>query len=169
METDTAIYFYGHVNRFGFLSNFYPCEFKIKCTVDNEKCTIQFNCSEQYFMYKKCMLFDKNNTLLIHKILSATVASKIKAFGRQVLNFDNEIWSQHKCKIMLKALKYKFGQNDDLMSLLQSTKGKMLYEASSRDKVWGIGISLPNAINVDPSLYGENLLGSCLVKIRDGQ
>ena len=46
-EIKDAIYFWSNNEPF---SNFYKCTF-----VNNE---ITFNCSEQYFMYKKCMLFD---------------------------------------------------------------------------------------------------------------
>jgi predicted NAD-dependent protein-ADP-ribosyltransferase YbiA (DUF1768 family) len=76
-ETNDAIYFYGHKNPFGYLSNFYPCEFKSICKVNDSKRTIAFNCSEQYFMFKKCQLFDPANTMLMHKIISEINPVKI--------------------------------------------------------------------------------------------
>ena len=51
METSDSIYFYGLINKYSFMSNFYKCNF----TDENQ---INFNCSEQYFMYK-CLMFDR--------------------------------------------------------------------------------------------------------------
>ena len=42
------------------MSNFYSCLFS-----ENN---IQFNCSEQYFMYMKCKTFDNNKVIVIKKI-----------------------------------------------------------------------------------------------------
>ena len=164
-----AIYFYGHKNEYGFMSNFYPCVFKLNCTINGVKQSVSFNCSEQYFTFKKCMMFDENNTMLIHQILTEDKPSKIKALGRQVVNFDGATWDQHKFKIMMKALKYKFGQNEELMMMLQMTRGKILYEASPKDKIWGIGMNAIKGIASDPSTYGQNLLGQSLMIIRDGE
>ena len=42
---------------------------------------------------------------------------------------------------MLNALYYKFSQNSILQQKLLNTGNKKLYEASPRDKIWGIGFS----------------------------
>jgi len=54
METINAIYFYGVKNDFYYMSNFFLTSF----SDDNGNA---FNCSEQYFMYHKCLTFDKHN------------------------------------------------------------------------------------------------------------
>ena len=77
METPDAIYFYGHNDKFGYMSNFYRCDF-----VDDSE--IKYNCSEQYLMYHKCLLFDKTNIKMLENILNETSPTKIKSFGRQV-------------------------------------------------------------------------------------
>lgn len=61
METENEIYFYGVNDKYGFMSNFYNTEF------ENEE-EIIFNCSEQYFMYCKCLIFDGDNNKLLKKI-----------------------------------------------------------------------------------------------------
>ena len=61
METENEIYFYGVNDKYGFMSNFYNTEF------ENEE-EIIFNCSEQYFMYRKCLIFDGDNNKLLKKI-----------------------------------------------------------------------------------------------------
>jgi predicted NAD-dependent protein-ADP-ribosyltransferase YbiA (DUF1768 family) len=45
-KQELDIFFYGQKKQNGQFSNFYPCSF------EDEQC-IQYNCSEQYFMYKK--------------------------------------------------------------------------------------------------------------------
>lgn len=160
METPTKVFFYGEKHpQFGCFSNFYPCSFI-------DECDTKFNCSEQYFMYKKCQLFDPQNYKLIGSILNEKSPSVIKKYGRQVKNFDETIWNQHKYKIMLNGLRLKFSQNPSIKHILIKTDTKNLYEASLYDKIWGIGYDAKNALNVDESKYGENLLGKALMELR---
>jgi len=158
METDNAIYFYSHKNKYGYLSNFYSCVF--------EEDDVKFNCSEQYFMYRKCVLFDSKNTCLITSILNNADPKKIKACGRQVKNFNQCEWDDVKYEIMTDALDLKFSQNENLLKQLLDTYPKKLYEASPVDSIWGIGLSDKQAVNTDKSEYGQNLLGRALMKIR---
>jgi ribA/ribD-fused uncharacterized protein len=135
METDTSIYFYHNKNKFSFMSNFYICQF-------TDKYNIQYCCSEQYFMYQKCKLFDPQNQQLLSAILSCILPQQIKKYGRQVKNFDNIIWNKKKYKIMVKGLKLKFSQNDEIKQQLLETQNKILYEASPYDKIWGYVTSI---------------------------
>jgi hypothetical protein len=57
LETPSAIYFYSDT----YLSNFYKCKFEAN--------GIPFCCSEQYFMYRKCLTFDEYNIDLMENIL----------------------------------------------------------------------------------------------------
>ena len=117
-------------------------------------------------MYKKCQLFDPQNYKLLELILNEKSPSVIKKYGRQVKNFDENIWNQHKYKIMLDGLRLKFSQNPSIKRILLKTNTKNLYEASPYDKIWGIGYDAKNALNVDESKYGENLLGKALMELR---
>lgn len=139
------------------LSNWYPAKF----IVDNET----FSCSEQYMMWAKANLF--GDTEMAQKILKSTSPKEHKAFGRKVKNFDPKIWDQNKEKIVLKALQAKFGQNPHLMNILQKTRPTLLVEASPWDKIWGIGYDETKAQQVDPSKWGQNLLGKLLTQVRD--
>ena len=163
MEFEDKIYFYGSKGIYGYLSNFYKSNFE--CFINNN--IIKFNCSEQYFMYYKCITFDINNIELLNTILKETNPIKIKALGRKVQNFDDKIWNLKKYYIMLNALYYKFSQNLVLKKKLLDTGNKILYEASPRDKIWGIGYSAEKAININTNKYGSNLLGIALKEIRD--
>ena len=156
-----SIYFYGYKKPNGEFSNFYPCEF--------EENGIKFNCNEQYFMFNKVLVFNPDNNELIDKIMNETRPSYFKWYGgRNFLKiFDNNVWKEIRFNIMLKGLRLKFNQNEYLKRKLLDTDGKQLYEASSRDKVWGIGYSYKQAPDVRVEHYGENLLGKALMQIRN--
>jgi len=159
METETEIYFYTLKNQFAYLSNFYKINF-------TDKDGITYNCSEQYFMYHKCKMFDPNNNKLLQNILSEKSPTKIKKYGRQVQNYDDNIWAKNRYNIMLQALRLKFNQNDIIKNKLINTKPKILYEASKYDKIWGIGFYADDAIE-NKNNFGKNLLGLALMRVRD--
>ena len=159
METPTAIYFYSHHKQHDYMSNFYPVTF-----VENGT---RFNCSEQYLMYWKCRLFDGSNKEMLDCILAETDPAQIKKYGRMVANFDPEVWDLHKLDIMVEGLRLKFNQNTELQMKLQATSPKILFEASANDRIWGIGFSASKAITMDESHFGQNLLGTALMKVRD--
>jgi ribA/ribD-fused uncharacterized protein len=158
METENAVYFYGHVNVYGFMSNFYKCNFK-----DNIQ---TYMSSEQFMMYHKCMLFDASNVALLHRIMQSKQCAEIKKCGRQVRNFDPGVWEQHREDIMYAGLMLKFEQNPSIYAKLLATKNKMLYEASHYDHIWGIEMTADVAVKSNPSRYGLNLLGKSLMKVR---
>lgn len=94
------LFFWDENDTFGFLSNFYPSTI----TVDDKT----FNCSEQYFMKKKQELFDPTNLVLATKIMNETKPKNIKKYGRQVKNFNDEIWNTHKENAMYSGIYAKF-------------------------------------------------------------
>jgi ribA/ribD-fused uncharacterized protein len=161
METEDSIYFYGHNNLHGYMSNFYPSNF-----VDTDG--NNFSCSEQYLMYIKAKTFEPTNNILLNTILNETNPVKIKKYGRMVKNYDENTWNNIRYDVMKSGLRLKFTQNLDLKNLLIGTGTKTLYEASPYDKIWGIGFSPKNAPNVNKYLFGRNLLGNALMEIRDG-
>ena len=160
METETEIYFYNLKNKFDYMSNFYKTNF-------TDTYGIQYICSEQYFMYHKCKTFDPTNNILLQTILTEKSATKIKQYGRQIQNFNNNIWKEERYNIMLEALRLKFNQNEIIKQKLLQTKPKILYEASINDRIWGIGFYDHVAINKDKSKFGTNLLGVALMEIRN--
>ena len=160
METETEIYFYTLKNQFAYLSNFYKINF-------TDKDGITYNCSEQYFMYHKCKTFEPENINLLNNILIEKSPTKIKKYGRQILNYDENNWREKRYNIMLEGLRLKFNQNKIIKDKLIATKNKTLYEASLKDKIWGIGYYDNIAIYTDKSKFGTNLLGKALMIVRD--
>ena len=154
------LFFWGHTEHSSnvtkaCLSNFYPCKFEF-----NGK---TFNFSEQCFMWQKAMLF--NDFEIANQILNEIDVRKIKALGRKVKNFNNELWDIHKENFMYNACYAKFSQNDRLKDFLLSTGNCEIVEASPVDNIWGIGFSSDKAMeNIDK--WGQNLLGKCLMKVR---
>jgi len=115
-------------------------------------------------MYHKALLFDDSDVAT--QILAATTPIEVKALGRQVKSFDEEIWNENRYRIVKEGNILKFTQHLDLKEKLLMTKGKMLVEASPRDRIWGIGYGAKNAL-ANKEKWGLNLLGQVLVEIRD--
>lgn len=68
-----------------------------------------------------------------------------------------------------KILYQKFTQDEELKKILLDTGDRIIVEASPYDKVWGIamGVDKYPAI-LDPKNWkGQNLLGQCLMRVRD--
>lgn len=161
METENSIFFWKENNKFGFLSNFYISYF-------TDANNVKYCCNEQYFIANKCLLFDCDNKTLYQNIMRARLPYTIKKYGRQVENFDKLIWDKEKYEIMKTAIRYKFSQNKKLKKKLIETGNKNIYEASNYDKVWGIGMTLQEAKEIEEANFpGDNLLGKALMEIRE--
>ena len=160
METVDSIYFYSHTKgNYPYMSNFYPSKFV-------DETGIEFNCTEQYLMYHKCKTFEPNNAQMLQQILNEKSPAKIKALGRKVKNYNEQIWNQMRYIVMVNGLRLKFGQNQLIANKLVQTNPKMLYEAASNDNIWGIGYDAETAVTKDKATFGSNLLGRALVQVR---
>ena len=116
-------------------------------------------------MYGKAKLFDDNK--IADKIMASKNVREQKSLGREVKNFDLEIWTENAIDIVYKGNKAKFEQNKDYLELLLSTKGKTLVEASPTDKVWGIGLTADDTdANNILKWKGTNWLGIVLTELR---
>lgn len=139
-------------------SQWYPCSFRLD--------GIQFNCAEQYMMYKKAELFRDDR--ILGKVLQATTPREQKELGRSVRNFDKAKWEEH-CKSFVYEANYaKFTQNELLLEQLLETRGTTLVEASPTDRIWGVGLA-----EDDPRIHdrrkwrGTNWLGEILTRLRE--
>lgn len=151
-------------------SNFYKSNFTADI-FDNRKHT--FECSEQYFMYRKAIEFQDYETA--KKILGSGLSpSEYKEFGRMVKNYDDKKWNEIRYGVMLDGIRHKFTQNTTLKQYLLKTENKIIVETSPFDRIWGIGIAkvnkqgIPNNLWKNPSKWkGQNLLGFALMELRD--
>ena len=159
------LFFWGHnppkdgsINQ-SCLSQWWLCNFKIN--------GVQYSCAEQYMMAEKARIFKDEE--MLENIMNSDSPAKMKAFGREVKNFDKDVWSEHCYEIVKKASKEKFSQNAELLHFLFGTKDSILVEASPRDRIWGIGMGQNNPDAENPTKWrGQNLLGFALTEAREG-
>jgi hypothetical protein len=139
-------------------SNWHPSKFTFV--------EISYHNMEQFMMRAKAVLMGDMETA--DKIMAITDPRAIKALGREVKNFNSNLWDKHKFDIVFNGCKAKFTQNEKLKKALMETGDKTLVEASPYDKVWGIGLDEATARKTDPNKWpGENILGKVLTKLRD--
>ena len=152
-----VIGFYAPDNDNGYLSNWFPCSFKLG--------RYTYSSAEQFMMAQKAIVF--RDSSLYFKILHTNDLGTIKKLGRQVSNYNEELWSRIRGPIMRRGLRAKFQQNPELMEKLLSTGNKILAECAPRDKIWGIGLSANDDRVQNPKAWrGLNLLGTELMKVR---
>jgi len=121
--------------------------------------------AEHYMMYHKARLFGDNAAS--QKVLLATKPGEVKAIGREVPGFNQNLWEQHRFEIVVKANLAKFSQNKVLAEFLLNTGDRILVEASPVDKIWGIGLAQDNPASENPNNWkGPNLLGFALMEVR---
>jgi hypothetical protein len=151
--TNTHVYFWGSE-----LSNWYGCKF----IHDNH----EFNNSEQAFMWEKAKFFGDDETAEL--ILNTPDPRTAKELGRQVKNFNRELWLKRGYDAMVIVNLAKYKQNNHLKNILLSTDNKILVEASPVDTIWGIGLHWNDDDCLDESNWnGMNLLGKALMEVRE--
>lgn len=139
-------------------SQWWKCEFS-----DEDE---DYNCAEQYMMAKKACLF--GDMEVYDQIIKCTNPKEIKALGRKIKNFDEQIWNEEKYDIVLKGNYLKFNQNKELREYLLGTAQSIIVEASPYDGIWGIKMRADNdEINNPLKWKGENVLGFALMEVRN--
>ena len=114
----------------------------------------------------KAILF--NDPEIYHKVLNTPDdMAKVKALGREVKNFSDEVWNRHREEIVLNGnlAKFRDERNRALKERLLRTGEKVLVEASPRDRIWGVGFGAQRALEVKHR-WGLNLLGIALMQTR---
>ena len=161
--TDKHVLFWGE-----WPSNWYKTEFEAEVMIDGKKEKKTFYNSEQYFMFIKAVVFGDYDTA--NKILATKDPKKAKQLGREVKNYDDEVWSRMRYKVMVDANKAKYGQNEELKKLILSDelKGKGFTESSPLDLCWGTGFAETHPDADDETKWkGQNLLGKALDEVRN--
>lgn len=127
---------------------------------------VVYQTAEHYMMAEKALLF--NDHKIFEAIITAETPGKAKALGRQVKNFDLNIWIANRCKIVVQGNLLKFAQHESLKRFILQTHDRILVEASPVDNIWGIGLAKDDPKAMIPEQWeGENLLGFCLMEVRD--
>jgi len=91
-----------------------------------------------------------------------------KALGREVSDYDDDVWNKHKFDIVVDGNVIKFSQSEELKKLILSTENKIIVEGSHEDPIWGVGLSYDDDRILDESNWqGENLLGKAIMEVRN--
>lgn len=142
---------------YDFLGNWYPAEFIYAGR--------KYVSTEQYLMEQKASLFRDQEAR--DEIMRLTDFDEIKAMGRKVRNYDEELWSAVRFQVIRRGIRAKFQQNRDQLSKFMETAPAVLAETTEKDKLWGIGISMDDERKTDVSKWeGQNLLGDVLMTVR---
>jgi ribA/ribD-fused uncharacterized protein len=150
------VYFWSTNDKnYGCFSQWYPCQFY--------EDGIEFNCSEQYIMANKALLFRDQD--IYDKIMRTSSPKTMKSLGRKVKNFNSVIWEKERYNIVWCGNMLKFGSDVELLDILQDTGDAVIAEASPYDKIWGIGMRKRKGLT-EKDWKGLNLLGKVLEEVR---
>lgn len=100
------------------------------------------------------------------RILAERDPKEQKVLGQRVKGFNEYKWTRVKSRVVRMGSWYKFVQNRGMRDVLLATRESELAEASSRDRVWGIGYGAEEAESYRHA-WGENRLGKALMGVRD--
>ena len=153
-----VIGFHNPDEEYGFLSNWYPSAFCIRGQ--------RFTSMEQYMMYCKAVCFGDGKVAA--QILATKDVAEIKALGRLVSGYDENLWNGVRQIVVYEGLFAKFSQNPDLREQLKGTGQAFLSECAVKDRIWGIGLSMHDPNRLDRAKWqGQNLLGYALMMVRE--
>lgn len=153
--TDTMVLFWGSSDIY---SNFHYSPFVIN--------GVRYRCVEQFMMAAKAMLF--GDMAALARIMRETVPFKMQQIGRTVEGYTDEAWFAARDDVVFQACLAKFEQNPAMDTQLLATGGRMLVEASPKDRIWGIGLGENDPRALIPAKWlGENRLGKALERVRD--
>lgn len=173
--TEPPLFFYMPDAHFGDFCQWFPATFTVtKAEISNlvghlvdegdPDGSITFTCAEQFMMYCKAARF--HDTDRQAQVLASTSPKEQKALGKKTVGFDDASWDQVKSEVVIAGNIAKFGQNVHLGRKLLATGNRLLVEAASRDRVWGIGYSEKHAMS-HRKHWGENRLGKALMATRE--
>ncbi len=125
-----------------------------------------YTSAEQYMMHGKALLFEDQETA--SKILETPDPKRQKQLGREVKNFDPEVWKDNARRIVYEGNCGKFMQNRELRDALIATGNALLVEAAPDDTVWGIGLAADDErAQAKETWRGRNWLGYVLTLLRE--
>ena len=163
-----TIGFFRETEEYGFLSNFYYSPFTVSYMNEDGVKSYEFKTAEHAVHFFKAMLFNDIETA--NKIMMTDYPKVAKSLGREVKNFDQNIWDLNKRAIYFDAIKAKFTdeRNKDIKQKLIDTGDSILVECSPYDRIWGIGYTKESSefICKEFNKWGQNLLGKILMKVR---
>ena len=126
---------------------------------------ITYLTAEHYMMYHKAQCY--SSTKIAAEVLAAKNPRKTKSLGRKVdmTSDQGKRWEQEKYAVVEKGNLLKFRQHETLKTALLETGERELVEASSHDRIWGVGFPAQFA-EENRHAWGMNMLGRALMSVR---
>lgn len=168
MNTDEKFFDSDELNIVCFKSN-YPSQWYLanfSLFDEDEQQEFSYNCCEQRMMHKKALFFGDIETA--NKIYLTTEPSEQKKLGREVKNFNVDLWNNIADLIVEEANFAKFSQNSELKTKLLATKDKTFVECAPYDPIWGNGMNITDTLKTPIEEWkGTNRLGKAIMRVRD--
>jgi len=125
-----------------------------------------FENNEQFaFGFAKALLFGDVESA--REAMNTPDPSAVKALGRKVEGFVEEMWNEVAREVCYFGAIRKFSQNKEAGDVLLFTGQARLVEAASWDKIWGIGLSARDPDFAYKKRWkGTNWLGETLERVR---
>jgi ribA/ribD-fused uncharacterized protein len=127
---------------------------------------VRYNSVEAWYQASKAAYFKDWDS---HKLIMSTKSPrKMKEFGKSIKGYDENEWEDTCVEVMLRGVREKILQNQQVRELLISTKNGIIGESTSFDKFWSTGVDILEPTANDVKLWvGKNKLGNCLMRVRD--
>lgn len=156
------LFFWGHQKSDSVTKSCFSQWYEVSFEIEG----VTYHNAEQFMMAQKALLFKDHD--IYNQIISSSKPGKVKELGREVRNFDLQVWEENRFDIVVKGNYHKFSQNKELSTFLINTKDRILVEASPVDTIWGIGLAQDDERALNPNLWkGQNLLGYALMEVRE--
>lgn len=158
-STPPSVFFWRETELpYGFLSQWFSSPFAEE--------GVSYPTAEHYMMYHKARLYSDQDRA--SKILTIRSPAEAKYLAREVdMSKDRgKLWEREKYRIVERGTYLKFPQNAALKDRLLGTGEAELVEASSSDRVWGVGFPAEFA-EANRASWGMNLLGQALMSTRE--
>lgn len=162
--------FYNEKFKNGEFSNFHICREKIKYPIytDYSGFPKEVYCyhSEKAIMLQKAAIM--GDIIIFTQILNTYSPMECKKLGRQVSNFNPDLWNYYLPYIAFNILKNKFKHPYYKNKLLETDVSMIVEAAGEKDKTWGCGFDITNKRIYNPHLWtGRNILGFTLMLVRE--
>ncbi|TVY12778.1 N-glycosidase [Lachnellula arida] len=169
-NSDEPLFFYMPDTTHGEFCQWFPSTFTMSSLIGHAiddgdaEGSMTFSCAEQFMMYCKAGRFHDKETQ--RRVLATTSPKEQKRLGKLTAGFTDASWDEVKSVVVVAGTIAKFGQNAGLKGKLLATGDRLLVEAASRDRIWGIGYTAKHAMSFRQH-WGENRLGKALMEARE--